>query len=242
MAEQTKFSAKTAKSLLDTCTAIMTDVSTDTLRDVRFSQDDFQNAYDSLTFALVGLGLGDNPLQWRELKLWRGYWQTHLPTYAGRRAYVRNSAASTYETLERLEQGLTLLDPKTDGDDTWAGLNQRIDELGTKLPGASTLDDWQDCGRRGREILVHLSKLMSVKLSGVGLEEVPQAGNGKAWMDIFLETYAAGPSHQTLRSFYRSTWDLAQRTTHADVDDVEAFASSQAVILIVRTTERLLNR
>lgn len=233
---------QTAISLLDTCTAIMTEVATNTLRDVSLSQDEFQTNYDKLTYMLIGLGIDENPLPWRDLRLWRGHWKTKIPTYDGRREYVWTVTASTYQALNHLAEGHLLVDPDSENDETWLGLDKRIKELGMKLSEASTLDDWQDCGRRSREILVHLSKLMAETMSTFVPEAEPQAGNGKAWMDIFLDTYVDGPSNRVLRAFYRGTWDLAQRTTHADVDYVEAFASSQAVILLVRTTERVLDR
>ena len=39
----------------------------------------------------------------------------------------------------------------------------------------------------------------------------------------------------------RSTWDLAQKVTHGDIDRVDAFASAQATVLLVRTAQMLLD-
>ncbi len=38
----------------------------------------------------------------------------------------------------------------------------------------------------------------------------------------------------------RAVWELAQKVTHGDIDDVDAFAAAQATVLIARTAQRLL--
>lgn len=40
----------------------------------------------------------------------------------------------------------------------------------------------------------------------------------------------------------RKTWDLAQKVTHGDIDDVDAFAAAQATVLLVRTTELIMGQ
>jgi hypothetical protein len=38
----------------------------------------------------------------------------------------------------------------------------------------------------------------------------------------------------------RSVWDLAQKVTHGDISDVDAYASAQATVLVVRTAQKML--
>lgn len=233
-------STAVARGLLDQCVAILTDVSTGG-RKIEFAQAEYQRLHQNLGLALGAHGLS-NPIPWARLSGWRGHWKAHFPTYEERRTYIRTLVDDTYAALDRIELGAQVDDPLANQEETWAGLNDRIDGLRGKIANAATLDDWQDCGRRSREILVHLSRLMSQRLAPYATDDAPKAADGKAWMDVFLGQYVAGSSHKTLRQFYRSTWELSQSTTHANVDEVEAFASAQAVVLLVRTTERILQR
>lgn len=233
--------AGTARGLLDHIVSLMMDVATGG-REIKSVQKEYRDLHQDLTRSLHQLDL-QNPIPWDDIYAWRGYWKAHFATYAARRDYVRALADPTYMTLEQLILGSTLEDPHEDKPETWTGINVRLAELSRELQSAQSLDGWQDCGRRAREILVHLSKLMSEQLSqSTDLPEQLKAGDGKAWFEIFLSTYAAGSSHERLRKFYKGTWELAQQTTHSSVDEVEAFASAQAVVLLVRTTERMLQR
>ncbi len=69
--------------------------------------------------------------------------------------------------------------------------------------------------------------------------EAPKAGDGKAWLDLFLASTARGSSHPELRAFVPVTWDLAQKVTHGDVDRVDAYAAAQATVLLVRVLQQL---
>lgn len=60
-------SADGAIRMLDKCTAIMMEVAMNTLRDVKYSQDEFEGFYDRLTQALNSLSFAANPLPWRDL-------------------------------------------------------------------------------------------------------------------------------------------------------------------------------
>lgn len=40
----------------------------------------------------------------------------------------------------------------------------------------------------------------------------------------------------------RKTWDLAQKVTHGDIDDVDAFAAAQATVLPVSATELIVKQ
>jgi hypothetical protein len=70
-------------------------------------------------------------------------------------------------------------------------------------------------------------------------DPAPKAGDAKAWLDLFLSAYAASPSRDALRRLIRAAWDLAQTVTHGDIQHVDAYAASQATILVVRTLQEL---
>ena len=70
-------------------------------------------------------------------------------------------------------------------------------------------------------------------------QKAPKAGDAKAWLDLFLAEYAPGPSREELRKLVRATWDLAQKVTHADLGRIEAYATTQAAVLLARTLEQL---
>ena len=72
-------------------------------------------------------------------------------------------------------------------------------------------------------------------------QEPPKGADVRAWFDRLLELHANGRNRAELRGLMRTTWDLAQKVTHGDIDDVDAFASAQATVLLVRTTQKLLS-
>lgn len=37
----------------------------------------------------------------------------------------------------------------------------------------------------------------------------------------------------------RAVWDLAQKVTHGDIADVDAFAAAQAAVMVARTAQKL---
>lgn len=228
----------TARGLLDQIVAKLIDVATGG-QPIKSADPQYKNLLSELQIALGKLGL-DATIPWESLGDWRGHWRANFETYRERRDYVTALVAPTRAELERLESGQAIHDPGSPEEPTWPRLDVRIDELAAEVAQSATLDGWQDCGRRSREILVDMAKIMSgMSFAPEGVER-PQAANGKAWYDLFLDIYAAGSSRSDFRKFYRATWDIAQKTAHGSVDAVEAFASAQAVILIVRLTERML--
>lgn len=227
-----------ARNLLDQVVAKLIDVATGG-QDVKKADPEYQQLRSSLQAALDKLGL-QQPVPWTSLSDWRGHWRANFETYKERRDYINGLVAELRLDFDRLEAGHSVNDPGSPDDPTWPKIDARIEELAKELRQAHTLDGWQDCGRRSREILVDMSKVMSTMPFLADASEPPQAANGKAWYDLFLEKYAEGNSRSDFRKFYRAAWDLSQKTTHGTVDGVEAFASAQAVILIVRLTERML--
>lgn len=210
------------------------------------SFDDFEADYQQADRVLVAhfkrMGLRP-PFPWRSLWEWYAYYSQELPTYASRRAHV---AALKREALDRLDEqakGLTVHDPAVgETSATWEGIDARVSGLIDEYTGARDKDTWQDVGRRSREILIDLGKLIAdPKLVPEG-QEPPRGADARAWFDRFLDYQVSGRDRAELRALMRKTWDLAQKVTHGDIDDVDAFAAAQATVLLVRTTELIMRR
>ncbi len=78
---------------------------------------------------------------------------------------------------------------------TWAALDARVDGIANELRTTRTIDDYQDVGRRCREVLIDAAKLIAdPSLVPVG-QSAPQAAKAKAWLDLFLASRADGRSH-----------------------------------------------
>ena len=75
-------------------------------------------------------------------------------------------------------------DPGASGNVTWTALDARVDGVVAELRRAVTLDDLQDVGRRCREILIDVGKLISDPALLARGQEAPQAGNAKAWLEL----------------------------------------------------------
>lgn len=186
------------------------------------------------------LGLPE-PFPWRDLWDWHGYYSTELPTYQSRRVHVRDLVRAALDGLAALESPASVVDPGDDGDPTWESINIRVTGLVAEISSARDKDTWQDAGRRSREILIDLGKLIADPTLVPAGQEPPKGADARGWFDMLLASRAAGSDKKELRGMMRSTWDLAQKVTHGDISHVDAFASAQATILLVRTVQMLLN-
>ncbi|HEY3008732.1 MAG TPA: hypothetical protein VGJ63_11815 [Micromonosporaceae bacterium] len=200
--------------------------------------DEYKTRRKRLRAGLRARGLED-PFPFEDLWAWYGYYSQHLPTYAQRRTYVRGLAQPVREALERLAEGVRVEDPGAPATTTWKALEGRVRGIASELATASNLDDLQDVGRRCREVLIDVGKLLADPFLVPEGQEAPQAGNAKAWLDHFLRVHAGGRSHRELRAFVPTTWDLAQKVTHGDIDRVDAYAAAQATVLLVRVLQQL---
>jgi hypothetical protein len=122
---------------------------------------------------------------------------------------------------------------------SWAELDTRVDGVVRELAAAVGRDDFQDVGRRCREVLIDAARLLAEPSLVPAGAEPPRAGDAKAWLDLYLAAHAAGRSHRELRAFVPVAWDLAQKVTHGDIDRVDAYAAAQATLLIVRVLQQL---
>jgi len=183
-----------------------------------------------------------SPFPWRSLGEWHGFYsQGSYPTYASRRLHIASLANPAIEQLTEIEGTGSVHDPGSDDTEpTWNGINTRISGLIQKYSTARVRDDWQDVGRRSREILIDLGKLVAdPSLVPVG-EQAPKVADAKAWFNIFVGARASGNHHAELRFVMKGTWDLAQKVTHGDLGDIDAYAAAQATVMVVRTSQKLL--
>lgn len=202
---------------------------------------DYQRNDQSLRAQFKQMGLS-YPFPWRSLWEWHGYYAQELPTYASRRSHVGTLKREALDQLDERTNGLAVHDPAGEDDEpTWDAINIRIAGLINEYTTARDKDTWQDVGRRSREILIDLGKLIADPRFVPGSEQPPKAGDARAWFDRLLDHYARGSDRAELRAMMRKTWDLAQKVTHGDIDDVDAFAAAQATVLLVRTTQKLLS-
>ncbi|GAA2230736.1 hypothetical protein N1031_07220 [Herbiconiux moechotypicola] len=180
------------------------------------------------------------PFPWGGLWDWYGYYSQNLATYQERRSHVRDLTETALAQLEMAEARGGVHDPAADDDTpTWQNLNGRISGLVEEYSSARDRDGWQDVGRRSREILIDFGKLIADPAIVPEGQEAPKGADAKAWFDLFLARYASGRDKSELRSTMRAVWDLAQKVTHGDIADVDAFAAAQATVMVVRTAQKL---
>ncbi|GAA1056867.1 hypothetical protein GCM10017608_11170 [Agromyces luteolus] len=181
------------------------------------------------------------PFPYQSLWDWYGFYSQNLSTYRERREHVRDLTQSALSTLDDIEARGEVHDPAADDETpTWENLNARIAGLVKEYSTARDRDDWQDVGRRSREILIDFGKLIADPAIVPKDQEAPKGADAKAWFDLFLARYAAGRDKAELRATMRAVWDLSQKVTHGDIADVDAFAAAQATVLVVRTAQKLL--
>ena len=180
------------------------------------------------------------PFPWDGLWDWYGFYSQNLGTYQERRNHIRELTQVALAQLDQVEARGGIHDPAADDDTpTWENLNGRISGLIEEYSSARDRDGWQDVGRRSREILIDFGKLIADPAIVPEGQEAPKGADAKAWFDLFLARYSSGRDKSELRSTIRAVWDLAQKVTHGDVADVDAFAAAQATVMVVRTAQKL---
>lgn len=161
-------------------------------------------------------------------------WAKQWDTYAERRAEVAKLVTPLIDQLDELERSGNVDDWGGSPHD-WRELEQRLGGLRDEMDHATTLDHYQDVGRRGREVIIDVVGLLFSEDMVPDREELPKASDAKSRFDYIIDTYAPGSAHAELRKLMRAAWDLSQKVTHGDVTRVDAFAAAQATVLIVRT-------
>ena len=184
---------------------------------------------------LRDLGVAD-PFPWTGLWEWYGVWGT-FGGYAGRRQHIESLAAPVLDELRERRDATGLADW---GEGTIERLERRLDGLRTTFETASTLDDYQDVGRRAREILIDLGQIAFDESMLAEGQPVPGRGDAKARLDIVFERRFAGSANEEMRRFMKAAVALANSVTHSgDTAAVHAFAVAQATLLLIRVVGNL---
>lgn len=214
----------------DTVAAIATGSSMDSHRAA------FARRRSSLRPALQARGL-DNPFIWPDVDgVWA--WAKQWGTYAERRRAIAERVTPLLDQVEDLERNGKVVDWGGTASD-WADLEARVAGLRQEIDHASELDDFQDVGRRSREILIDVVDLVFSEAMVPSRAPAPKASDAKARFDLVIGATMAGASHAELRKVMRAVWDLTQKVTHGGVTRVDAFAAAQGTLLIVRTLAEL---
>lgn len=203
-------------------------------------EQDYKRVDTAVNAHLRQLGL-KSPFPWRSLGEWHGFYsQGEFPTYASRRLHIAELVNPVLGQLDELLGTGSVHDPMSDrGEQTWSNIDTRIAGLIHRYSIASDKDDWQDVGRRSREILIDLGKLVADPALVPEGAEAPRGADARAWFDLFVKYRALGSEHAELRALMKKTWDLAQKVTHGDIGDIDAFAAAQATVMLVRTCQKM---
>ncbi|WP_139820975.1 hypothetical protein [Krasilnikoviella flava] len=188
--------------------------------------------------ALRQRGVND-PFPWSDLSAW---WDrcSELGTYRERRSLLRESYEPVQAELERMGDSHELLDVALTTEARWAPLESRIAGLVAEYGSARDLDQWQDVGRRSREILKDAVNLVYDESMCPDGTEVPKRGDAKARFDQIISARLAGPSFEQLRAWFNRSWSLANAATHsATAPRTAAFASGQSAVALARTLHLL---
>jgi hypothetical protein len=185
--------------------------------------------------ALKRYGVED-PFPWRTAE---DFWDKFCVKWATYRER-KQSLLAEYEAAEKALDALRDNPHKLQAvalspDAAWASLEGRITGLMKEYETADALDDFQDVGRRSREILIAAVNLVYEPSMCPTGEEPPQKANAKRRFELVLAAEVSGRSNKDLRDWFKATWDLAQSTTHSgSAARAAAFASGQSALTLAR--------
>jgi hypothetical protein len=144
-----------------------------------------------------------------------------------------------FEELERRKSAVTDWHPEGETE-SWTSVEARLNGLKDRLESAHELDDWQDVGRRAREVLIAATNVVFDEAMIAAGGATLQKANAKARFDAVVDTLAEGSSHDALRELMKAAWALVQKVTHSNgVTRVDAFVATQSTIVIVRVLQEI---
>ena len=198
---------------------------------------DYRRRHASLRAALRRRGLPE-PFVWSDVDLvWA--WAKQWDKYAERREEVAKLVTPLLDQLDDLERS-GIVDDWGGSPAGWSEIEQRISGLRSEMDRASSLDDYQDVGRRCREVLIDVVEVVYEAVVVIDKKKQPKAADARARFGYIVQAHSPGRSHAELRKLMRTAWDLAQKVTHSDnITRVDAFAAAQATLLIVRTLAQM---
>lgn len=228
--------ARAASDLLERQANLLVAVATGAAR-MDAVRREYQERRGDLAGALRKVGL-DDPFPWEEPSRWYAFYRSRdLTTYASRREYIADSAAPVRSRLRDLMAGIAIEDGGPEHLD-WPSLETRLREVKERFAASTTLDDFQDVGRRCREVLIDLADLVYDDTMLPSGEDEPRGADAKAKLGYASNRLFSGRQHAELRGVVRATWDLANKVVHGEIGDVDAFATVQATVALVRVFQR----
>ncbi|MBA3877787.1 MAG: hypothetical protein C0498_12850 [Anaerolinea sp.] len=159
---------------------------------------------------------------------------------AGRRhrsaTRTQSPAASTDDAAASWAPGIVDWPAPAPG---WGSVEVRLSNMHSRLADASTKDDWQDIGRRCREIVIEAANVVfTPRLVSAG-NRPPGKNDAKARLDAYFEGRLPELADD-MRAFVAGTWRLANAMTHHPrMGRLEAVCAVQGTILLVRVLQEL---
>ena len=137
----------------------------------------YRNRLTRLRRALRSRGLHD-PFRWPDVDhVWA--WAKRWDTYDERRAEIRKLGKPLLDQLENLERS-GRVDDWGGSPDEWTEIEQRLKGLRNEMDHATALDDYQDVGRRSREVLIHAVNLVFAPEMVPDGKEQPKEADAKS--------------------------------------------------------------
>lgn len=224
--------------LFDTARDLITAVATGTPISTALNAE-YRELRRALDKDLTRVGIS-NPLRWSDLSQWWAY-AKRWGTYDGRRTEIARICDPIERQLTDLQHRGVL--DWNEGSVTFGALELRLAGLKREVSDSRCLDDWQDVGRRAREITIDAVNLVFDPNMVPDGEPEPKGADAKRKIDLVLDHFAPGKAHQELRAVMRAAEKLTQQVTHASgITYVDAYAAAQATVLLVRTLEAMYRR
>jgi hypothetical protein len=157
--------------------------------------------------------------------------------YAGGSASVRINYRGMVRASERPQlvmarrAGLVDFSVPSSG---WEAIEDRLQQLIDRFTTATELDDFQDVGRRARELLIDLAnKVFDPAMTPAG-PPLPGSSDAKTRLEMYFNATFVGGTNAELRAFMKKTHALANAVAHSPtVGRAEAYACAQAMVLLV---------
>lgn len=197
----------------------------------------YQDRRRRIRRSLEGTGLGD-PLPWTSLWEARSALTTVSGKWRDRRVEVERLIAPVIEELERRIEATPLEDDGEGVEPSWADVDERLADMKTELARATSLDDYQDVGRRCREIVTAAVNMVFADDCVPGGEAIPSSADAKARLNHYLAANFGGSDHDEIRAFLRKLLALANAVTHdARAASFTGFAVAQGTISFMRIVQ-----
>jgi hypothetical protein len=221
------------RPLVDLERDLMTAVATGGPR-IDFVNHEYVQRREQIRELLEKLGLED-PNPYPDLWVWYGKWSRDLPTYQGRRAYLRTLFAPLYAAMEGLKRervGSELPESEVTG---WAAVDGQVAQLRRRLATGTTSEDVQAVGLLCRDIMVTLADACHDPAvhGDVGASAVDR-------LNAVVDHIASGGENERLRKLLKATLDYANVVQHRRQGrSVEAGLVAEATVAAVNLMRRL---